>query len=82
MRDRHISALHVAAGVLWVLGATLAVIYMAVGIRGTGCIGLLLAGAGGITNVRAMLAHMEERERRAFELGRDHERSRHLHSTS
>lgn len=76
MRDRRVSVLHVAAGALWAIGALLALAYVALGLRGTGVLGLLVAMAGGVTNIKAMLVHLEERERRAFQLGRDYERAR------
>jgi len=66
---RQISAWHVAAFGLWAIGLVLVVIWMVQGIR-TGGLGLLFAGAGGVINIRVFILEMEDRERQAFDFGR------------
>lgn len=64
-----ISTLHVAAFGLWAVGLVLVVLWMVYALR-TGGLGLLIAGAGGVLNIKVFLGELEERERRAFEFGR------------
>lgn len=64
-----ISAWHVMAFGLWAIGLVLVVMWMVEGIR-TGGLGLMFAGAGGVLNVRVFILEMEDRERRAFDFGR------------
>lgn len=72
MKDRQFSALHVFAGTLWAVGGLLILATLIAHQReGLAELGLLLAGAGGVLSVRGMLCHMEQRERTAFEIGRD-----------
>lgn len=67
--EHKISAGHVGALGCWTIGLVLVVIWMVYGYR-TGGLGLLIAGAGGTWNVRVFIGEMEERERRAFNVGR------------
>lgn len=73
MSDRNLSALHVAASVLWALGLLLAVADV-VGLVRVAPLGLVAVGGAMTLNVRGFLCHMEQRLRRAFyAAGRDAE---------
>lgn len=65
---RKVNALHMVSLGLWGIGLAM-VLFWTFGEVRTGSLGLLFAGAGGVLNIRAFLAEMEERERRAFEVG-------------
>lgn len=65
-----ISAGHVAAFGLWAIGLVLVVAWMVDETMRTGGLGLMFAGAGGVLNIRVFILEMEDRERRAFDFGR------------
>lgn len=79
MNDRPISTTTVLASTLWVVGFGLAFLYAAIGLRGTGVLAMLIAAGGATLTVRGYLCRLEEelfeRERNAFQLGRDDARS-------
>lgn len=74
MTDHTISTTTVAGYALWLLGAG----FVALSFFGPlplAAIGLLLAGAGGVMQIRGFLCAQERQHRNAFELGRESVRS-------
>lgn len=64
-----IPALHVGAVVLWCVGLVLSGLWTFAEIR-TGSLGVVVACMGGVMNIRVFVGRLEERERRAFDFGR------------
>lgn len=60
----------ILAVTLWIVGAALVGLQM-LGMFYGGQLGLLLAGLGGVLSIRTMLHQNQERERCAYELGRE-----------
>lgn len=75
MLDHHFSGFHVAAAVLWVLGAAAIISDLFFHVDALRAGGLYCSVGAATLNVRGTLRHMEgrqvERERNAFEIGRD-----------
>ena len=71
---RQVSVTTVISGVLWVAGAVIVVFGVVMKIYGVPAVGLLLAGIGGVMNIKASVARCESGMRHAFECGREHER--------
>lgn len=74
MIDRKISAIAALAYTLWMMGA----VFVACSFFGPlqlAAVGLLLAGMGGVAQIRMFLCRMADREAGAFELGRESVRS-------
>lgn len=69
MSDRDVSATHAIATLLWIAGFTLVILAMIWTHPTLGMLGILLAGVGGVLNVRGMIHHMEGREMKALEMG-------------
>lgn len=78
MSDWHLSATAVAATVLWVIGVALAMVQLLTDV-GVGQLGIIAAAGGATLNVRGYFVKLEDRERNAFNLGRDYENAR-MHS--
>lgn len=74
MIDRKISATQTFAYAHWALGLSLIVTSFYGPIQ-LAALGLLAAGVGGVAQIRGMICGLEERERNAFDLGRDYESS-------
>lgn len=73
MHDRTISATTTIAYACWFTG-TLLVFLSFFGPLQLAAVGLLIAGAGGVMQIRGFLCALERRERNAFALGKDYER--------
>ncbi|WP_338182970.1 hypothetical protein [Jatrophihabitans sp.] len=67
----------ILAGICWVLAVVCVVVDLLGWPGWPEDAAVLFAGAGAVQNVRGMLARQEEREARAFELGRRSVRSIH-----
>lgn len=70
MTDHTISTTTVAGYALWLLGAG----FVALSFFGPlplAAIGLLMAGAGGVVQIRGFFFCLQRREREAYEIGRD-----------
>lgn len=72
MGEREIAVRSVVAGSLWLAGIVLVAIG-ALTPHEVGQCGLLCTGAAMVITVRGYFARFEEREREAFQLGRDYE---------
>lgn len=70
LSDRSISFTAVLAGAGWIVGVALVVIDLFVAPR-LDALGLIAAGAGGVLTIRGFFCTASERERNAFQLGRD-----------
>lgn len=68
-----------AAMALWIVGGTLVLVH-SIDTHLLGQLGLWLSGLGAVLWIRRMVCRLTERERNAFELGRDHERARDIRS--
>lgn len=77
MHDKNVSLRSVIAYSLWLVGITLVVLDV-FGLTGTGDLGVVIVGVGALLQIRGYFLEQAERDRNAFELGRDHER--HLRS--
>ena len=77
MNDLHVSATRVAAVLLWTIGIALAGVNVTVDID-LGALGVIAACGGAVLNVRGYFCRLEDRERNAFELGRDYEDHRRM----
>lgn len=75
MNDLDLSATGVAATSLWLIGVALALIQLTTNIE-LGQLGIIAAAGGATLNVRGYFLRFEDRERSAFEIGRDYERHR------
>lgn len=73
--ERTFSSTHVYSLAFWVAGFALAIVEVVTELD-VGELGILLAGIGGVANIKAFLLHMECREREAFHLGEQYERLR------
>lgn len=74
MQDMTISATKAIAYLLWTIGTG----FVAASFFGPlqlAAVGLLLAGAGGVSQMRGYICGLQRRERDAFDLGRDSVRS-------
>lgn len=80
MSDPPLSATTMSAVTLWIAAFVVAFIYAAQGTRGLGVFAILLMGGGATLTVRRYLLKLAddllERERRAFDLGREAQRIR------
>lgn len=74
MSEVKVSVMHVFAAAHWIAGVAFVLIDLFSGVE-TGELGVVLVAVAAVTNVKAWLSHMEarlvDRERSAFELGRD-----------
>lgn len=70
MQDRQVPTTTAWASFLWPLGFVLIVAQL-VGLAHTGQLGLYVAMAGAVLNVRGFFRNQHERERNAFILGRE-----------
>lgn len=77
--DRSISATSVAAWALWIIGGVVVLTDVFVGPPIMG-VGLWTTGAAMVLSIRRMLCRQADRQREAFEMGRDFERGSELHS--
>lgn len=75
--ERKFPATHVYALGFWISGFVLVLLDLFTNFE-TGELGILMAGIGGLLNVRGLLMHLECRERQAFSLGQDVERLRSI----
>lgn len=75
MEDRPVSVTTIGAVLLWVAGYSLGIAYCVTGIRGMGVMAMLITAGGVTLTVRGYMIQLAEtlleRERNAFELGRD-----------
>jgi hypothetical protein len=74
MNDREVRLTSVIAGGLWALGVMVVVGGLVSRVYGVPAIGLLMAGAGGVMNIRSMVMRCEDRMQQAFTCGRDYQR--------
>lgn len=70
MIDRKISATSTLAYALWSVGAVLIGLSFVLPLQ-LAAVGLLLAGMGGVTQIRGMFCGLAEREREAYRLGQE-----------
>ena len=74
MKDKNISATWAGSSLAWGVGLVLILLDMVTS-AGTQCLGLYVAGVGGLLNVRTWLTQMYHRELEAFNIGREYERT-------
>lgn len=70
MLDRNISAISTVAYMMWGAGAVLIALSF-IGPPQIGFVGLFVAGAGGVIQIRGFFCAQQRREFSAFELGQD-----------
>lgn len=75
MTDRKFSATHVYSLAFWVAGFAFVVVEVVTSLD-VGELGILLAGIGGVANIKGFLLNLECREREAFHMGEEVERLR------
>lgn len=73
--DRQVAVTSVVSGVLWTVGSFVVVAGVLTELYGIPAIGLLMAGGGGVLNMRSFVMRCEARMRDAFEAGRDYQRN-------
>lgn len=74
MFDQSVTILTALAFVLWITGGALVLTGQLGASPHLGQVGLLAAGLGGVINIRGFIDNLTERERNAFEVGRQYER--------
>lgn len=75
MNDFRISATTAASGLLWTVGVVLTIVELVTGLD-VGELGVVTAAGGAVLTVRGFFCQLADRERNAFELGRDYESNR------
>lgn len=76
MNDRTVSATTAAAVLLWTLGLTLVLLDL-FGHVETGELGIYATGGAMVLNIRSFFCQQREREREAYDLGRETVRRLH-----
>lgn len=75
MTDLDVSMTSVIATILWAIGVAFAMVAFFTPLD-VGALGVISAAGGATLNVRVFFVKLEDRDRNAFELGRDYESSR------
>lgn len=68
--DRPVSVTHAVSVGFWIAGLVFVGLEL-FAIWPTAALGLFLAGVGGVLTIRGYFCHMQDREREAFEIGRE-----------
>lgn len=71
MQDKSVSATTVIATAMWVVGGLMTLVELFTRLD-IGSLGIVIAAGGATLNVRRFFCQLAERDRNAFELGRDY----------